>query len=315
MNERTGEQQGAVRRGNRIGFAFFRLSLGLFGLKGAYGLLYIVCLYYLLFDRRAFDATMCYVERRFSSDSYLKRIMQVYRIFISQGKNLIDRYCMISGIIKFKYEVNGYGELLALLKSFPRGIILLTAHIGNWQAAMTSLDKFGRIVYMLMRPEENAAVKEMLDIDGSKDIGKVIFADSGLGGVIEIVNALNEGHIVSIMGDRAYGRNSVEIPFLGGIAHFPHGAYNIAAATGCPIVVFLSAKTGDTEYYVDVSHIIQPGVRERGRKSEDILRMATEFSRILEDFVNIYPLQWFVFNDIWAGGPKVKNGPGESVDA
>ena len=36
------------KRGNRLGFWFFRQRrVRLFGLRGAYGLLYFVCLYYL----------------------------------------------------------------------------------------------------------------------------------------------------------------------------------------------------------------------------------------------------------------------------
>jgi predicted LPLAT superfamily acyltransferase len=312
MNE---QNQAAVKRGNRLGFAFFRFSLKLCGLKGAYGLLYIVCFYYVLFDRPSYSAAMSYVSRRFRSDSNLKRFFYVYRIFINQGKNLIDRYCLLSGCHKYDFEVRGYDTLETLLKSSDKGLILLTAHIGNWQAAMTSIQKLGRFVYLLMRPEDNLAVKEMLDIDGDMERVKVIFTDSYLGGAVEMVNALNNGHIVSIMGDRSYAHNFIDIPFMGEIAHFPLGAYTIAAATGCPIVVFLSAKTGDNKYFVDISNVISPPARDRGRKMNNIRVMAEEYSRILEKFVNIYPLQWFVFSDIWASGPKEKNGSEEFADA
>jgi predicted LPLAT superfamily acyltransferase len=305
----------SVRRGNRLGFAFFRSSLRLFGLKGTYGLLYFVCLYYVLFDRSSYSAAMSYVSRRFRSDGRLKRFFYVYKIFINQGKNLIDRYCLLSGCHKFDFEVYGHDTVKTLVNNSDKGLILLTAHVGNWQAAMTSLDKFDKIVYLLMRPEDNIAVKEILDIDGDREHVKVIFTDSYLGGVVEMVNALNNGQIVSIMGDRSYAHNSVDVQFMGGIAHFPLGAYNIAAATGCPIVVFLSAKTDDTKYFVDISHVINPPARGRGRKMDNIRVMAEEYSRILEKFVNIYPLQWFVFSDIWASGPQEKTGSEEFVDA
>ena len=82
----------ARKRGNRLGFQFFEASLRLFGLRGAYGLLYLVCPYYLLFDRTAVRASLAYIRRRFPRDGALKRLWLVYQLFISQGRSLIDRH-------------------------------------------------------------------------------------------------------------------------------------------------------------------------------------------------------------------------------
>ncbi len=303
------------KRGTRLGFAFFRVSLALFGLRGTYGFLYIVCLYYVLFDRPALSVTMAYVSRRFRSYGLLRRTYCVYRVFVNQGKSLIDRYCLLSGDRKFDFEVYGYDRLKTLMAGSGKGFILLTAHVGNWQAAMTSLDKFRRVVYLLMRPEENRAVKEMLDIDSDSDSVKIISPDSFLGGVVEMVNVINEGNIVSIMGDRSYGHNSIEVPFLGDMVHFPYAAFNIAAATGCPVVVFLSARIAARKYFVDVSNIIEPPSGGRRKKMEEVRDRAGQFARILEDFVDKYPFQWFMFSDIWANGPEEKTGLKEQGDA
>ncbi|MGQ9499181.1 MAG: hypothetical protein ACUVQ6_02230 [Dissulfurimicrobium sp.] len=61
------------KRGNRLGFAFFRVSLAFFGLRGVYGLLYFVCLYYVLFDRNAYNTAMAYVKRRFRDYGPVKK--------------------------------------------------------------------------------------------------------------------------------------------------------------------------------------------------------------------------------------------------
>ena len=39
------------KRGNRLGLWFFRTAIRILGLRGAYGFLYFVSLYYLVFDR------------------------------------------------------------------------------------------------------------------------------------------------------------------------------------------------------------------------------------------------------------------------
>ena len=55
----------AKRRGNALGFWFFRTALRLTGLCGAYGLLYLVCAHYALFDRAAVAGADAYLRRRF----------------------------------------------------------------------------------------------------------------------------------------------------------------------------------------------------------------------------------------------------------
>jgi predicted LPLAT superfamily acyltransferase len=196
-------------------------------------------------------------------------------------------------------EIRGYEKVKELLTRGDKGFILLTAHVGNWQVAMTSLRKFGRMVYLMMRREDNAAVKEALNIDSEEDAVKILYTDDTLGGVIEAMKAINRGSIVSIMGDRTYEYNSAEASFLGGAVRFPYGAFSLAAAAQCPVVVLLSAKVGLKKYITDVSHVIDPPAGVRGEKEPEMEAAVQEFSDVLEEYVAHYPYQWFVFHDVW----------------
>lgn len=288
------------RRGNRLGFWFFRTAARLFGLGGAYGLLHFVCPYYLLTDRPLVAASRAYVQRRFPEHGRLRQLCDVYRLFVSQGRNLIDRYAVAAGYRGIAVDIRGYEGVQALLAGREKGFILLTAHVGNWQVAMTALQKFDRDVSLLMRPEDNAAVKEALNVDGGGDRIEIISTDDGLGGVLAAMKALDAGRLVSIMGDRPYGFSAMGVPFLGGEVRFPYGAFTLAAAAQCPVVVLLSARTGSRRYLVDVSHILPPPAGGRGRKEAAIRAAVAEFAGILEAYVAAYPYQWFVFRDIWA---------------
>jgi len=289
------------KRGNRLGMAIFRSSLKMFGLSGTYGLLYFVCLYYLFFDRAAVDSSMAYIKRRFREQDYLRRLLGVYRIFINQGKNLIDRYYLISGLGGFDIELLGYDKLKTLLGESGKRVLLLTAHVGNWQVAMTALEKLGRTVYLVMRPEENAAVKEALNIDSEQGKVRIISSESFLGGVVEIMNEIAMGGIVSIMGDRSYGQNFTEAVLIGDRVKLPHGAFNIAAAAECPVVVLWSARLSGSKYIVDVSHVIRPVKGAKAEKQQMIKNCVQEFAGVLDNYAAQYPFQWFVFGDIWEG--------------
>lgn len=287
------------RRGNRLGFWFFRTAARLFGLGGAYGLLHFVCPWYLLTDRPLVTATLAYVRRRFPEHGRLRQLLDVYRLFVSQGQNLIDRFAVATGYDGIGVDIRGYEGVRELLAGQKQGAILLTAHVGNWQVVMTTLRKFEREVCLLMRPEDNAAVREALNIDAAGERVEIISTDDGLGGVLAALKALDAGKLISIMGDRPYEFSATTVSFLGGEVRFPHGAFTLAAAARCPVVVLLSAKTGPRRYVVDVSHILPPPAGRRGEKDAAIRAAVADFSRILEEYVAAYPYQWFVFRDIW----------------
>lgn len=294
------EKEPLVRkRGNRLGFWFFRLSLRIFGLSGAYRLLYPVCLYYLIFDRAAVSASMAYIKKRFKTRNVFWRICGVYRLFINQGKNLIDCHYAVLGQGQFDTKICGYDRIKTLLSDSPKGVILLTAHVGNWQVTITALEKLGKRVYLLMSPEGNVAVRDFLNINSESEKVRIISPENFLGGVIDIMNVINHGDIVSIMGDRSYGHNSIGVDFLGDKADFPYSAFSIAAAVQCPVVVLLSAKVSTKEYLVYVSHVIEPRYSSKGEKHEEIKACVQKFARVLEDYTEKHPFQWFVFRDIW----------------
>jgi predicted LPLAT superfamily acyltransferase len=287
------------KRGNRLGFWLFRVSVRMFGLRGAYGLLYFVALYYVLRDRAVVEASLAYVKRRFPGHGKLRHLFDVYRLFLSQGESLIDRYAVALGYGGIDIEIRGADKIRDILFEPAKGFIFLTAHVGNWQVAMTVLKRFKRTVYMMMRPEDNSAVKSALNIDDEEEHFKIIFTNDPLGGVIDAIKAIDQGNLVSIMGDRTYGYSAADVSFLGGDVQFPFGAFSIAAAVHCPVVVLLSAKVGLKKYLVDVSHIIPPPLGRRGKKEEVMKASVREFARILEEYVADYPFQWFVFRDIW----------------
>jgi len=289
----------AKKRGNALGFWIFKVFLRLFGLRGSYGLLYFVCFHYLLFDRAAVRSVSAYISKRFPNEVFLKRQLQIYRLFISQGKQLIDRYAAISGLEVFDIQLKGYSQLKEMLSDSKQGMILLTAHVGNWQIVMTALKKLNRTVYLLMRPEDNLAVNRALRISDGQEYIKIISPEQHLGGILEVMEVLKEGNVVAIMGDRKYEFKAFDVSFLGKKAWFPYSAFSIAAAAGYPIVALLSAKLSTHGYEADVSHAFKPCYKKGVDKQVQLKAWVQKFALLLEDYVKQYPYQCFLFHDVW----------------
>ncbi len=287
------------QRGNRLGIWFFKILMQLSGLRGAYALLYPVCLHYAIFDRAAVRTALPYVSHRFPEMSALRKWWTVYLLFVSQGKNLIDRHALVAGVVEFDTAIDGYEQLEAFSND-QQGFILLTSHVGNWQTVMHSLEKLDRTVHLLMKPEMNTAVRDAVQVDAEESRVKIISPDQDMGGVLAVMNALENGDIVSIMGDRTYGADSVNVGFLGDSAHFPYSAFHIAASARCPVVVLLSSKTGVNAYSVNMAKVLWPKLTRGQDRKAQLRDWVQQYADILGNYLLAHPMQYFIFHDIWA---------------
>ena len=291
------------KRGSRWGFQFFEIVLRTGGLRPAYAFLYLVCLHYLLFDLPARHGAMAYIRRAFPTTGPVKRLWLVYQLFIQQGKNLIDRYVHQANPNLFELKECGFEKIESLRSDPSKGFILLTAHTGNWQVAMTVLKRLNRTVHLLMRPEDNPASEESLKIQQADEGVKIISVNGPMGGMVETMNALGQGDVVSIMGDRHYDSRSVSVQFFGESARFPCAAFLIAATARCPVVTLFSSKVGTRDYSVDLVDCFEPQWKKGLSKEEQLQQWTQQFAGTLETYLKERPLQCFLFHDVWKNIP------------
>jgi predicted LPLAT superfamily acyltransferase len=292
-------REGQAKRGSKLGFWFFMLLVRTLGLRGAYGLLYFVCLHYLIFDRDMVASALPYIDRRFPSCGPIRRRLHVYRLFLSQGRQLIDRYAVVARPGIFEIRLKGEDTLVSLIQASEKGTMLVTSHQGNWQVAIADLGRMGRTVHLVMLPEENAAVRDTLY--SGLDAGNIelISPLQYLGGAIAIMKALNDGDVVAMMGDRSYGPEVVDVSFLGGKAWFPYGAFGMAASAGRPVVVLNVTKLSMYCYEVDITHVLHPRYQGRGDRAAQLRPWVQEYVNITESFVEEHPYDCFLFRDVW----------------
>ncbi len=164
---------------------------------------------------------------------------------------------------------------------------------------MTALEKVGKPVHLVMLPDENPALQDKLYPAGEAGNVRIISPQQYLGGVLEIVNALRRGDVVSIMGDRRYGTKAVEVSFLGEKAWFPYSAFSLAASAECPVVVLRAFKASAYRYVIDMTNVLYPRQEGRRNRVRQLQPWVQEFVRLLESFVEEYPYQCFLFRDVW----------------
>ena len=279
---------------------FFYLAIKLGGRRLAYLVLYLVVAWYALFSSIVRRRAGHYLSRRFPAAGPWQRLCQRYRLILTFGQVLIDRALVgILGADQIKVQLHGKDELLNLLAE-GKGMILVNAHVGCWQVAMSSLSFMDTPVNLLMQREEGDIDRHYFEHAGVECPYHIIDPRGFLGGALEMMEVLKRGEVLSVMGDRMLGddQNGVTVEFLGGRVTMPFSAYKLASATGAPIVALFSYKTGADSYDLKLYRIIRvaPGL---GRDQRAFVPYVQEFAVTLEEFSREHPFQFFNFFNMW----------------
>lgn len=290
--------------GSRWQHRFFYTLIRLAGRRAAYVMASFVAMYYVLFRPSVRARSLPYLSRRFPGRNPLLRLLDSYRITAGIGKVLVDRAALgILGPGQLVVRHSRREDLLERIRE-GRGLILVTAHAGCWQFAMESLRMLETPVSLLLHREEGDVDLHIFEHRGDDTTFRIIDPAGPLGGALEMLQVLNRGEVLCIMGDRAMGdvRSTVEVEFLGDRVRVPIAPYQLASATGAPVVVIFPYKSGPGNYSLQVAKVIRvPG--GLGRAPGAYRPHAEAFIRALEGFVDARPYQFFNFFDMWNQEP------------
>jgi predicted LPLAT superfamily acyltransferase len=287
---------------HNIFYAFIRIG----GRRAAYGLLSCVAFYYVLFRPDIRRKAGFYLARKFRDEGLLRNLVHCYRMYENLGKALIDRATIgIKGPRSMTIVFDDQKKVMDLIRE-GKGVILLTAHVGCWQATMERLRVFNTPVSLLLHREEGDIDRQFFEHTGAANPFRIIDPMGYMGGVLEMMDVLRAGELLSIMGDRIFGsdRNTVPVDFLGGKIRLPFSAFKLASATGAPIVVLFSHKSGPDRYELVLDRVIRVPSRV-GRKEDAFQPYVVQFANALESYTERHPYQFFNFFNMWEDSPIV----------
>ncbi len=284
---------------------FFYLLIRLGGRHIAYPFLYPIVLYYLLFRPDQRRKSRYYLDRRFPDHKGFAAFRDSFKMIMSLSRSLVDRALVgICGpnILRTQFPES---QQLANLAAAGDGLIILTTHIGCWQAAMVYLTKLKGPVNMLIQQDAGDIDRHYFEHSEQENPFQIIDPTGFLGGTLEITAALNRGETVCIMGDRHQGaeENCLALNFLGGPVHFPVAAWKIAALTGAPMAVLFPLKTGPESYKIELAEVINIP-RQDARPLNRLRPYMSRYVNSLEDICTKEPYQFFNFYDMWKAQPK-----------
>ena len=284
-------------RGGSTGVWLLATIVRRFGLHAGYAFIALPTAYF-TFASPDIASTMAFHRRAFGRVPWWKRRWLVFKHFYSFGVAIVDRLAILAGDRKnFRFEFASEKNLrLALAEK--RGVMLLAAHFGNWEAAAQLLQRIDVPITITGFDRETPQIRAILN-DASKQTFKLQPLTGSPTDAIALVAALRRGEVVAMLGDRDYGSPSVSIPFFGGTAKFPIGAYVMASIAGAPLMHVFSLREPGRRYCFFGSAPQHPQMPVHHERDAYLKQCAGNFAYELEAMMHRDPFQWYNFFPFW----------------
>ncbi|NNK47642.1 MAG: lysophospholipid acyltransferase family protein [Gemmatimonadetes bacterium] len=212
-----------------------------------------------------------------------REIAAIARIGRYGGQHLLPRVADGDVAVALHREVTGGG-----------GAIIVTGHVGNWEAAGAFLAAAGLPMAAVVKRQRNPAFNDrMLETRRRSGVEPIYMQDART----RIPEALRAGKTVALVADQDAGERGLFVPFLGRDASTFRGPARLALSQDVPLFFGAAVRVGSGYGWV-LEEIQRP---DPGANAE------REFTRRwvgrLEVQVRLRPEQYFWFHRRWKTRP------------
>lgn len=268
----------------------------LVGLRVMYAVMALIVPFYMLFAHEGYISTYRFFRSRMHY-GIGKAFVYVYRNHFVFGQVILDRFAAYAGR---KFQLRMDGDDLFLEKAGGKdGFIMLSSHVGNYELAGYTLVSDRKPIKALVYGGETAAVMEnRMRVLGYNNISLIPISDD-LSHIFEMNNALANGEILSMSGDRVMGGKTFECDFMGGKAKFPAGPFVMAVERNVKMLAVFVMKESVNSYHVVIRELSSTIAYGKIAHKEEMRLLAQSFADELSSIVNEYPSQWFNYYNFW----------------
>lgn len=187
-----------------------------------------------------------------------------------------------------------------LLDKYDGGIIM-TGHLGNWEAILPTLGLNGYPFVVVTQTQKSAGTQTFFnEIRNFPNISLI----PRTGSRKKMLSVLEENKFLGLASDQNAGKRGINIPFFDVAASIPKGAALFHLKTSMPIIVGFCILSRDLKYDLRLREMDLSSIPKE--KEDAILAINTNYSKLLENEVRKYPEQYFWFHRKWKKS-KYKN--------
>jgi KDO2-lipid IV(A) lauroyltransferase len=190
-------------------------------------------------------------------------------------------------------------EKLEEALGFGRGVIALTAHMGNFLILMTRLSLEGYDVDLLVKKMRDKKVEQGLqDLRMELNIS-TIYVNPKIQSARACLGALKNNHVLVLLGDQKQRKTGVDVTFFGKPAKAAAGPISLSIATGAPVLpMFMVRNPDQITHTLMIEAPLEP--TRTGSRMKDIEINVQKYTDVIQSYVQKYPDQWTWNHKRWA---------------
>ena len=175
-----------------------------------------------------------------------------------------------------------------------KGVIVLTAHLGNWELGGVVLAQLGYPFWAVALSHKNKKVNDFFVAQRARKGVNVIAMGKA---IRSCISEIRNNHMVALVGDRDFTEKGIVIDFFNKPTHFPEGPAALSLMTGASIIPGFMLRNSDDTFTLRIEKPVE--FSPTGDKAKDLKNLIKVYNGIVEDYIRRYPDQWYVFRRFW----------------
>lgn len=219
----------------------------------------------------------------------------MYMPRLCKEKDHIDDYVKID-----------HPEYLEAAYAEGKGIVGLTAHMGNWEWLGAGLALHDYDTSAIGKKQADDALMRIIN-DYRARVGQHIFL-TGTGGyeMIAAARSMKKNHILGFLSDKDGDETGIPVLFMNRVFSFPQGPCVFARKFKAPILpLFIVRNEGGKGHTICIAKPFY--YEETGDTKRDLMTNAQKMATIMEDFIKEHPTDWLWFQHLfWTRPGRIK---------
>ena len=177
-----------------------------------------------------------------------------------------------------------------------KGVIILSAHIGNWELGGVVVALLGYPFWAVALVHKHKRVNDFFNSQRASKGMKVIPLGRAVRASLDILK--NNG-VLALAGDRDFSERGIVVDFFGRPAILPQGPAALSLKTGASIVPGFMTRNNDDTFTLRFE---EPFEAAAGlNKNDCLMQLIRRCTNIIENYIIEYPEQWYMFRQFWTG--------------
>jgi KDO2-lipid IV(A) lauroyltransferase len=189
-----------------------------------------------------------------------------------------------------------------------RGVLVLTAHLGNFDLAAIALACAGFPVGFISKQVKIKQIEDFWMAERSAAGLRIFTRDDSLR---ELFKALKRNEVLGIILDQHARLGGVWVDFFGRKASTLKILAVLAERSGAPVVPIFARRRDDGTHVVEIQEAVPLEVRST--REETALHNTQLYTRIIEEAVRRNPAQWSWIHRRWKDATSIGASKGSSI--